>query len=116
MKGYWYLASPYTRYKGGKHEEAFRHVCKAAGQLLDAGLPVFSPIAHSHPIAIHGDAPSVDLDYWLRIDEPLVEGAQGIIVLKLKGWDESTGVRHEIGMAQRLGKPILFMEWDDTDD
>lgn len=116
MTGFWYMASPYTRYKGGKHEEAFRLASEAAGFLLDNRIPTFSPIAHSHPIAVHSAAPAVDLAYWLRVDEPILEAAVGVIVLQIEGWDESTGVAHEIALAHKLGKPVIYLPWENADE
>ena len=45
---FWYLASPYSKYPEGT-QAAFEMACWQAGLLIRAGVPVFSPIAHSHP-------------------------------------------------------------------
>ena len=49
-----YLASPYSHPDAVVREQRFRDVCLAAARLIRAGQIVFSPIAHSHPIASGG--------------------------------------------------------------
>lgn len=55
-----YLASPYTHSDVHVREWRFREACRAAAALLRAGITVFSPIAHSHPIAAFGMPTSWD--------------------------------------------------------
>lgn len=107
---YWYVASPYTNYPGGV-DEAFKLICRATAKLIEAGVPVFSPIAHSHPIAEHGALDGKDPDLWHRVDKPMVDSAIGIIVVMLPGWAESRGVQAELREFRKAGKPVMFMEW-----
>lgn len=51
---YWYLASPYSKYPAGI-EAAFQDICKQTALLIRHKIPVYSPIAHTHPVAIHGE-------------------------------------------------------------
>src|ERR1700686_5471517 len=46
-----YLATPYTQYRDGI-EAAFVQAASLAGRLLQARSFVYSPIAHTHPIAM----------------------------------------------------------------
>lgn len=108
----WYLASPYTKFALGQ-EAAFSEAAKAAAKLMAAGLVVYSPIAHSHPVATYGGLASVDaLDgaFWLRQNQPMMEKMDGIIVLKLPGWEESEGVQIEIDFFRRNKKPVIFAD------
>lgn len=106
---FWYLASPYSRFPRG-HEAAFVEACANAAKLVRAGVPVFSPIAHSHGIAQHGAVDPVDLKVWLPADRPFMDAAHGIIVLKMEGWHSSVGMNHEIGYFALNGKPVVYME------
>jgi hypothetical protein len=106
--GYWYVASAYTLYPDGM-EEAFRMACRIAGKLMGAGIPIFCPIAHSHPIAEHGGLPATDHDLWITADTPLLEAAHGLIVAKMKGWELSYGVASEIEICHSLNKPVHFL-------
>lgn len=103
-----YLATPYTRFPGG-HAAAFELACKSAALFLSAGIPVFSPIAHSHPIAqFMSEAHLVDYDLWVLIDAPMIASCGAMIVVTAAGWRESRGVQHEIATFEREGKPITY--------
>jgi hypothetical protein len=103
-----YLATPYTRYPGG-HAAAFELACRSAATFLSAGIPVFSPIAHSHPIALFMTKEQVfDHDLWVKIDAPMLAACDSMIVVTADGWRESTGVKHEIAMFEKAGKPIVY--------
>lgn len=106
---FWYLGSPYSKYPEGK-AAAFARVCENAGYLIKAGVPVFSPIAHSHWIALFGHIDPDDHAIWLPADEPFMVAAKGMIVLKLEGWDTSFGLSCEIPHFRHTGRPVVFME------
>lgn len=107
---YWYLATPYSKYAGGL-EAAFAEACKAAASLVTHGIRVYSPIAHTHPIAMHGNIDPLGHEIWVPADAPFMHNAVGFIVVKMAGWAESFGIGEEITMFRSLGKPILYMEW-----
>ena len=106
---YWYLATPYTKYPGGL-EVAYRDASIQAAMLIEAGIYVFCPIAHSHPIAVHGGLPTCDHKLWLAFDECMMSCAQGMIQCRLEGWDQSYGMDFEKRWFERLGKPVIPME------
>lgn len=111
--GYYYLASPYSKYpiEMGGLEGAFQEICRASAWLLKQGVRVFSPIAHSHPIAYHGGIDPADHDLWLHADKPLMDGACGLIVAMMPTWTESYGIGVEIQQFHRDGKPIHYLAW-----
>lgn len=106
---FYYLATPYTKYPGSI-EAAFIAACEQTAVLLRAGLSIFSPIAHSHPVAIHGNIDPLAHDIWLPFDGAMMDAACGIIVCKLPTWDQSRGVSHEIETFVKAGKPVIYME------
>jgi hypothetical protein len=106
---FWYLATPYSKYKGGDLEAAFIEASQQAAILVRAGIPVFSPIAHSHSVAMHGELDPFDHSIWLEADRTFMEAAKGIIVCTMPGWNESYGVAQEVEAFQRMGKPVVFM-------
>lgn len=108
----WYLASPYSLWHRGL-EDAFEQACIAAAKLIRQGYFVFSPIAHSHPIAVHGDLDKLDHKLWLEQDERIMDAAAGLIVLRMPGWQHSKGVLSEIAYFERAKKPIRYFEWPD---
>ena len=106
--GFWYLATPYSNYPIGI-EAAFKLACWQSGALIRAGVPVFSPIAHSHPIAMACRMDPLDHDIWLPLDMPMMDAARGLIVCMAEGWDTSYGVRVETETFRKAGKQIVYM-------
>lgn len=102
-----YLASPYTHSDVHVREWRFREVCRAAAGLLRAGITVFSPIAHSHPIARFGMPTS--WEFWSRVDREYLSRCDVLAVLTLPGWRESVGVQAEIQLARELGLPLIYV-------
>ena len=106
----YYLATPYSRYYRG-NEEAFVEACKASAELIRRGMHIYSPIAHSHPIAEHGKIDNLDYKIWLSLSLVMLKQCDSLIVLKMPGWDESHGVSEEIKHAEKWAKPIIYMNW-----
>lgn len=106
---FYYLATPYTRYPRGIGA-ACADACEQAAVLIRAGVPVFSPIAHTHPIAMHSTLDPIDLELWLAVDRPMMEAAKGIIMCCLPSWQDSRGMEHEREFFASRGRPVIYME------
>lgn len=109
FKGLWYLASPYSKYPPGI-EFATADVARIAGALIGRGIAVYSPIAHTHPIAIASGLDPYDHDIWLPLDQHMMDAAVGVIIAKMDGWRESKGVTFEIAYFQATGKPVFLYD------
>lgn len=107
MTGYQYLATVYSKHPRGI-VQAWLESCRFAAVFLRAGVPVFCPIAHTHPIAIQGLIDPYDHGIWLPADRPLMEGAAGMIVVTSEGWLDSIGIAAEIAYFASVGKPIVY--------
>lgn len=77
---------------------------------MKAHIPVFSPIVHSHPVAIHCDIDPFDLSIWLPSEQPILACASGIIMVKAEGWEDSVGMNAEREVFETAGKPVIYME------
>jgi hypothetical protein len=104
-----YLASPYSHHDPTVVESRFEAVCREAARLMADGLHIYSPIAHTHPIAMRGALPT-DWAYWEAYDTAIISRCTELRVLKLDGWDTSRGVSAEMQIADSLGIPITFEE------
>ena len=109
---FWFLSTPYSKFPGGL-DAAYRAACEQTALLVRAGIPCFSPIAHTHGIAVHGDIDPTDHAIWLPADMPFMEAAVGMIVCKLPTWECSDGILAEIAAFYGAGKPVVFMEPDE---
>lgn len=90
-------------------EEAFQEASRQSAILVSTGIPVLSPIAHTHPIALYGGIDPLDYRIWLPADKPFMDAASGLIVCMLEGWETSVGVMHEIDAFEKARKPIIYM-------
>lgn len=106
---YFYLASPYSKWDGGL-EDACHVVSEVAGRLIQHGVPVFSPIAHSHTICKAAKMDFLSHDIWLPADKPFWAGAAGVIVVDMAGWQTSYGVGEEIKWFRGAEKPCWLLD------
>lgn len=104
-----YLATPYTRYPAGPYA-AFVHACELAARLIRAGVHVYSPIAHSHPIALHGAIDPLDQAFWNDVDAVMLDKCDTLLVAHMDGWEQSSGIRHEVETFERHRKPIFDLD------
>ena len=104
-----YLAIPYSKYEN----ESFNVANKVAAYLMSKGYIVFSPISHSHCIAIENDLPG-DFEFWKALDESFIEWCDCLIIIIMENdginrIKQSTGVQAEIKMATKEGKEIMYL-------
>lgn len=104
-----YVGTPYSKYPGSI-EAAFKDACFLTGRLLTAGLRVYSPIAHTHPVAIHGGLDPMDHSIWLPFDAAMMAKADAMLVAMMATWESSFGIRHEIQVFIEAGKPVYFLD------
>ena len=107
-----YLASPYSHADPAVLEARFQIVCRQAARLMREGHHIFSPIAHTHPIALAGGLP-LGWDFWEKYDRDMLNGCEAVWVLQLDGWETSKGVAAEIRIANEMGIPVRFVELED---
>lgn len=110
MSGFYYLASPYSKYPGGP-EAACADVSVLAARLFKAGVLVFSPIAHTHAIATLGGLAG-HFDQWADFDEAMLLASRGMLIATMAGWRESAGIAAEIKICERIGKPVSYISTD----
>lgn len=105
-----YVGTPYTKYPAGI-EAAFIDACKFTAKLMKAGLRVYSPIAHTHPIAIHGGIdPLAVNDIWIPFDKAMMAKSDAMIVAEMETWEQSGGIQHELDTFAEAVKPIYYID------
>lgn len=104
-----FVSSPYTHEFKEISEKRFEQVTKFCAQLVSKDIFVFSPIVYGHTLASHHDMPT-DWQFWKMFCEHYLKRSDKMIVLKMNGWDESTGVKQEIEFAKLNNIPIQYME------
>lgn len=106
-----YLATPYSKYKDGIHA-AYEEACRIAAELLKKGVKVYSPIAHTHSIAMVGDIDPLDHGIWLPFDEAIMRQCSAMCIAKMDGWLQSYGLDQEVKFFRRARKPVFTVESD----
>ena len=48
---------------------------------------------------------------FLPLDEQIMKGAHGMLVVKMPSWKASFGIQEEIKHFRAAGKPIFTLEW-----
>ena len=110
-----YLASPYTCDDSDKmivnnvQGERYRFALWAAACIMRDVGPCFSPIAHSHPIAMTFELPA-DFN-WYGYDDWYLDRCNRVYVLQLDGWKESKGVQYEIERSIAHNIPITYCKF-----
>jgi len=105
-----YLATPYSHSDWVVQVKRFNAVNWVAAQLMRQGLHIFSPISHTHPIALAGGLRG-DRAFWQAYDKAILAACKKVIVLKQPGWEVSTGVSAEIQLAKDMGIPVEYMDY-----
>lgn len=100
-----YLATPYTKYQNGINH-AFKDAATLAGKMVIAGYKVYSPITHTHPIAMFGGIDPYS-EMWVVFDEAMMGVSDTLVVGMLPGWEDSWGVRQEIEYFKKHEKKIV---------
>jgi len=103
-----YLATPYTLYPKGI-EQAFTDACEVTGYLVKQMLPIFSPIVHSHPVALESGIEPRDGDFWLLAQFPFMKACTCLLVAEMDGWAVSRGVGEEMKTFTAMNKPIYHL-------
>jgi hypothetical protein len=102
-----YLASPYTHVDAAVRESRFDAACLATSTLMRAGLSVYAPIVHSHPLVRYGLP--IEWEFWQAHDCEHLQRCDEVMVLTLDGWKTSRGVQAEIALAIELDLPIRYL-------
>ncbi len=114
-----YLATPYSHADPAVRQARFEAVTKAAGELVAQGHHVFSPITHSHPIALaHPDLPTHH-EYWRKFNESMIDWCDELYFLGRRNAIDSDGVCAERSYAARSGKSVYAYaakHWKEADD
>lgn len=115
-----YLASPYTDhgpFKLVREDYRWRAAVLAAIKLSnERHTAVFSPIAHSHHMHIwSGGTIGGDWKQWAEFDRAIIAACSEFVILRLKGWEQSEGIKHEEIIALDLGIPVTHMDWSTED-
>lgn len=106
-----YLASPYSFPEHLVEQWRYEVTLRYTASCLRKGEPIFSPIVFGHQFRKY-NVPG-DFETWQAIDEPMIHACTEFRQLLLPRWEESRGMKHELALAQSLGKIITEVQYED---
>lgn len=110
-----YIAGPYTaKLPNGEEDhdrvaERMRIWSLCVGKLTDLGIKGCSPLMMHLIRQYRPDMPG-DWNFWGTYSKVMLKQCHVMIVLKIEGWDVSTGVQAEIELALDNGIPIVYLD------
>lgn len=105
-----YVASPYSHKDPAVMKERYEQVKAFTAHLMRQGLPAYSPIVHGHDIASSHELPT-DWEFWQQHCLAMLRRADKMIILRLDGWDQSTGVQAELDFCASCSIPHESHGW-----
>ena len=103
-----YLATPYSHPNPDVRESRYDLATEIAAYFSRLGHIIFSPITHSHPMAVNHDMPG-SWDFWKVIDLGFLQHCHMMMIVALPAWKESTGVLAEKKFAEENGINVVFV-------
>lgn len=104
-----YLATPHNHEDSKIRDQRFEAAQLAAATVFAYQIPVYSPIAHWHPIALAHDLPH-GWNYWKHQDEMMVRVCKELWVITIEGWETSKGIAAEVSLMKQLHKTIRWVD------
>lgn len=105
----YYLAGPYTHHNKAVIAHRRLDHMHAEYWLLGQNIDVIQPINSSGALESVWKLP-VEYEFWQKRDRKSIRYSNGVILILLPGWKESTGVTDEISYAKKLKKPVFYLK------
>lgn len=109
-----YVASPYSHKNPLVEDHRYLMVETYVIASFRRGFPAYSPIYYCHHLARKFGLPG-DANYWKKFNNNMMRRADAVHVLQMIGWRESKGMQYEMMMADELGIPLIFVEYENED-
>ena len=107
-----FLCAPYTNHDPEVVNARVTAINAHAALLMSQGHIVFSPISHSHPIAMENNLPTT-FEFWAKQNHAMIDWCHLVMVLRLYRWQESKGIADEIRYAKLIDKKVVNDEWEE---
>jgi len=103
-----YLALPYS--DANSKVMDFRAAVSdiICADLMNQGRTIYAPITSCHYIAKSYGLPR-NWEFWKKMDEEFVRICKKVLVVTLKGWQDSTGVTAELKIASEHNIPVGYV-------
>jgi hypothetical protein len=115
----YYLGNPYRHEDPSVEDERILKTTQAAGTLIRYGiktgamLNILAPVLQNYHIDRTNKFTPEEMNCVLNLDLTLLAKSDGMIVLTLDGWEDSTGLKLEIDFCKQNNKPIYYLSFDE---
>jgi hypothetical protein len=104
-----YLASPYTSKYQDTMLERLSGALEASATLIKFGINNISPVVYGCSMNVILDIGD-DFEVWKSFCFSLLIRCNAIVILQLKGWEESTGIKSELSLfKEKIGGYIGYI-------
>ncbi len=103
-----YLASPYTHPNDAVRQARYEAAFKFSRDLTEMEVVNFSPIAYGHQYALKG-LPG-DEKFWRKFNFAILSACSTLYILKMPGWEKSSGIQSELDFAKERGLDCAYVE------
>src|SRR4051812_25126752 len=116
----YYLGQPYYHDNPIIVHRRYELGLMATIELMNEGWHIYSPILHNHNVILNGgpqssvEAWKKEKCLWYEYDLNVLERCDGLIVLKLEGWEGSVGLATEIAKTRELRGNIFYRDPPDV--
>ena len=107
-----YLASPYSHPEKDIIDQRFHRISHIASVLNSKGIVALSPITYGHTLLTYTPMPT-DWEFWRNFCLSFLQHSSELWIVKMEGWNKSSGVAEEIEFAIKNSIPIKYVEDDD---
>lgn len=110
-----FVAGPFNHPDQNVKDARVRAIAEYCVRMFNEHKNPISALLMGLSFAAHGNL-STDTKTWETFSGTMVRGCDELHVLMMEGWEESSGVKLEIEIAQHLGIPVRYIEcFLDTD-
>lgn len=104
-----YLATPYTHVDYYVRIERYEAALAVSARLVQQGDVVYSGIVLFHPVCERFDiAPT--WDFWKDYLEKVIPRCDVVVVVRMPGWEKSSGIKAEVDCARRHNIPVEYID------
>lgn len=107
MKGFVYLATPYSHPDPSVRLDRYKEAVKFLRWCLWRRDWAYAPIVHTHDAALGGGLP-YEYEFWHDYNTEMITLSRGIFILTISGWRESRGIAAEVLLAEQIGRPVTY--------
>jgi hypothetical protein len=111
-----YVAAPYTHADLNVVKQRMLVFANVMAKLIADGEHPVSPLMNHFLTDYVETSFPLTWDYWQEYSLALLKNCTEMYVITVDGWDQSTGVRAEIEMAERMLIPVTYLNPEENNN